>query len=114
MATHRRALIFTAFLLQLLMVGATASPLAEATNPLGDADKMNQDLLEALDGAENTDVLPVIYQLNSEVTAADKAVMKDLGFQLLGDAPLVDGGLVEGTAQAVRSLSAWDLSLIHI
>ena len=108
MATHRRALIFTAFLLQLLMVGATASPLAEATNPLGDADKMNQDLLEALDGAENTDVLPVIYQLNSEVTAADKAVMKDLGFQLLGDAPLVDGGLVEGTAQAVRSLSAWD------
>ncbi|MEL0312572.1 MAG: hypothetical protein VXA43_04205, partial [Candidatus Poseidoniales archaeon] len=35
MATRRRAMMLTAFLLQLLMVGATASPLADAINPLG-------------------------------------------------------------------------------
>ena len=46
MATRRRAMMLTAFLLQLLMVGATASPLADATNPLGDASKMNTDLIE--------------------------------------------------------------------
>ena len=49
MATSRRALALTAFVLQLLMVGATASPLAETTNPLGDASKMNTDLIERLD-----------------------------------------------------------------
>ena len=49
MANRRRAMMLTAFLLQLLMVGATASPLADSTNPLGDASKMNADLVEKLD-----------------------------------------------------------------
>ena len=68
MATSRRALALTAFVLQLLMVGATASPLAESTNPLGDASKMNTDLIERLDEVNDAAVLPVIFQLLSPDT----------------------------------------------
>jgi len=50
----------------------------------------------------------VIYQLVSPVTAHDRSYMDSLGLNHLGDAPLVDGGLVEGTSQAVRHLSSWD------
>ena len=84
MATHRRAMILTAFLLQLLMVGATASPLADSTNPLGDVSKMNADLAERLDEALDTTVIPVIFQLNSPVTPHDRAFMADLGLNLMG------------------------------
>ena len=48
MASTRRGLILCALVLQMLMVGATASPLAESTNPLGDERKMNVDLRERL------------------------------------------------------------------
>ena len=102
MATSRRALALTAFVLQMLMVGATASPLAEATNPLGDASKMNTDLVERLDEVNDATVLPVIFQLFSPVTEHDEAYMQQLGMELLGHAPLVDGGLVEGSAIDVR------------
>ncbi len=108
MASTRRALVVSAFLLQLLMVGATASPLADTTNPLGDESKMNADLVSALDGADDATVLPVIFQLQSAVTDNDMAFMRNLGFEHLGDAPLVDGGLVEGAAIDVRRLSTWD------
>ena len=107
MATSRRALALTAFVLQMLMVGATASPLAEATNPLGDASKMNTDLVERLDEVNDATVLPVIFQLFSPVTEHDEAYMQQLGMELLGHAPLVDGGLVEGAAIDVRRLSTW-------
>ena len=53
MATTRRAMVLCALVLQLLMVGATASPLADSTNPLGDATKMNADLVERLDEVED-------------------------------------------------------------
>jgi len=108
MATPRRALVLCAFVLQLLMVGATASPLADSTNPLGDASKMNVDLVERLDEVDDTARLPVIFQLHSPVTSHDKSFIGQLGFELLGDAPLVDGGLVEGAAIDVRRLSTWD------
>ena len=108
MATPRRALALTAFVLQLLMVGATASQLAEATNPLGEASKMNTDLIERLDEATDATVLPVIFQLVSPVTEHDEAYMEQLGMEVLGHAPLVDGGLVEGTAIDVRRLSTWN------
>ena len=108
MVSHRRALLVSAVLLQLLMVGATASPLAEGTNPLGDETRMNADLVEKLAQSSDTDLHPVIFQLNSPVTAHDRLVMNDLGLTLLGDAPLVDGGLVEGSSQAVRHFSSWE------
>jgi len=108
MVSHRRALLLAAVVLQLLMVGATASPLAEGVNPLGDESRMNADLVERLASSSDNDVHPVIYQLVSPVTAHDRSYMDSLGLNHLGDAPLVDGGLVEGTSQAVRHLSSWD------
>ncbi len=108
MVSHRRALLFVAVALQLLMVGATASPLAEGVNPLGDESRMNADLEERLASSSDNDVHPVIYQLVSPVTAHDRSYMDSLGLNHLGDAPLVHGGLVEGTSQAVRHLSSWD------
>ena len=107
MASHTRALVLSAFVLQLLMVGATASPLADSVNPLGDERKMNDDLRQELHEANDGDVIPVIFQLNSPVTDSDKAALDNMGLTLLGEAPLVDGGLVEGTAQDVRHFSIW-------
>ena len=108
MASSRRPLVLVAIVLQMMMVGVTASPLADNVNPLGDMEKMNADLVDALAGGSETTVLPVIFQLNSPVTDADVNHLADLGFAVLGDAPLVDGGLVEGPSQAVRHLSNWN------
>ena len=108
MATTRRAMVLCALVLQLLMVGATASPLADSTNPLGDATKMNADLVERLDEVEDTTILPVIFQLHSPITPHDEAYMADLGLALLGEAPLLDAGLVEGKAIDLRRMSTWD------
>ncbi|MEC8680706.1 MAG: hypothetical protein VXY14_01425, partial [Candidatus Thermoplasmatota archaeon] len=108
MATTRRAMVLCALVLQLLMVGATASPLADSTNPLGDATKMNADLVERLDEVEDATVLPVIFQLHSPLTPHDEAYMADLGLVLMGEAPLLDAGLVEGKAIDLRRMSTWD------
>ena len=108
MATPRRALILSALALQLLMVGAAASPLADDINPLGDAAKMDSALVERLDEVSDVERLPVIFQLHSPVTAHDEAYMQDLGLDVLGHAALIDGGLVEGAAVDVRRLSTWD------
>jgi hypothetical protein len=90
------------------MVGATASPLADGLNPLGDESRMNADLVDALAQSRDNDVHPVIFQLNTPVTQQDLSTMQSLGLEVLGDAPLVNGGLVEGTSQAVRHFSSWD------
>ncbi len=108
MTRSRPRLVLVAFLLQLMMVGATASPLADSLHPMGDATNMNLPLQHALDASTSDAVLPVIFQLNSPVTPADRDTLSDLGFDLLGNAPLVDGGLVEGTALSIRKLSVWD------
>ena len=108
MATPRRALILSALALQLLMVGAAASPLADDINPMGDATKMDSALVERLDEVSDVERLPVIFQLHSPVTAHDEAYMQDLGLDVLGHAALIDGGLVEGAAVDVRRLSTWD------
>jgi subtilisin family serine protease len=108
MVSHRRALLLAAVVLQLLMVGATASPLVEGVNPLGDESRMNTDLVERLASSNDNDVHPVIYQLTSSVTPHDLTYMDGLGLSHLGDAPLVNGGLVEGTSIAVRHLSSWE------
>ena len=126
MATHRRAMILTAFLLQLLMVGATASPLADSTNPLGDVSKMNADLAERLDEAPDTTVIPVIFQLNSPVTPHDRAFMADLGLNLMGEPrswtqvwwkgkPLMSVECQRGTAPSTSNLtSRWNSSICHL
>ena len=108
MASSRRYIISSALFIQLLMLSAVASPLADGVNPLGDFTKMNDDLLEELENNDNSKVIPVIFQLKSPMTDVDESNLAHLGLELLGKAPLVDGGLVEGTIGEVRELSNWD------
>jgi subtilisin family serine protease len=108
MQSNRNVVIFVSLLLQLLMVGATAAPLAEQVNPMGNYDKMNYDLQQELYDSSVDTVLPVIFQLNSPVTDADLAKFEEFGATVLGDAPLVDGGLIEVKAEDVRRISNWD------
>lgn len=108
MSSMRSASIFTAIVLQLLMFGAIASPLADLTNPYGDESKMNSDLVAKINEVDGDTILPVIFQLNSPVEDSDEAYLSELGFKLLGNAPLVDGGLVEGSASDIRRLSTWE------
>ena len=89
MSDNRNVVIFAALLLQLLMVGATAAPLADQVNPMGDYDKMNYDLQQELYGSEYDTVLPVIFQLNSPVSEADLNQLEEFGATVLGDAPLI-------------------------
>ena len=108
MASSRRYVISAAMFIQLLMLTAVASPLADGVNPLGDYTKMNDDLIEELETSDDSKIVPVIFQLNSPMTESDENRLTDLGFDLIGRAPLVDGGLVEGTISDVRHLSNWD------
>ena len=108
MSSVRSASIFTAIVLQLLMFGAIASPLADSVNPYGDESKMNNDLVEKLNLVDGNTILPVIFQLNSPVEDSDEAYLTEIGFEILGHAPLVDGGLIEGTASDIRRLSTWE------
>ncbi len=98
----------TAVMLQMLMFGAIASPLAGSVNSMGDASKMNQDLVTEISASNEDEILPVIYQLNSPVTDSDKAYFETLGATILGDAPLVDGGLIEASVSTIRKISTWD------
>ena len=90
------------------MVGATAAPLADNLNPIGNYHKMNTDLQNALHEAEIDDVLPVIFQLESQVTEDDRNDLINLGADVIGDAPLVDGGLLQATVQDIRKISNWE------
>ncbi len=92
----------------MLMFGAIASPLADSVNSIGDASKMNQDLVAEISASNEDEILPVIYQLNSPVTDTDRAYFESLGATILGDAPLVDGGLIEASVSTIRKISTWD------
>ena len=108
MTPVRRASILTAIILQMLMFGAIASPLADSVNSIGDASKMNQDLVAEISASNEDEILPVIYQLNSPVTDSDRGYFESLGATILGDAPLVDGGLIEASVSTIRKISTWD------
>ena len=91
MVSNRRSLVLVALTLQMLMVGVTASPLAEAVNPMGDVAKMTADLEAAVTSNDDSTVIPLIYQHHSPVTDADRRHIDAHGFTLPGDAPPVDG-----------------------
>ena len=108
MASARRYVISAALFIQLLMLTAVASPLADSVNPLGDFTKMNNDLVEEMENYDNSKIIPVIFQLKTPVTESDEIYFESLDLELLGRAPLVDGGLVEGAIGKIRQLSNWD------
>ena len=60
MGTNRIMAILLAFALQLLMVGATAAPLADTSNPIGTYQNMNDDLREELYQSEYDEILPCL------------------------------------------------------
>jgi len=68
---------------------------------------MNTDLVERLADENLEGDLPVIFQLVTPLTDTDKSHLANLGLALLGEAPLVDGGLVEGSPEEIRHLSNW-------
>ena len=53
------------------MIGATAAPLADGLNPMGDYTKMDKALRDSLSSSSEDDIVPVIFQLNSEVLDED-------------------------------------------
>ena len=93
--------------LQLLMVGASAAPLLSSMNPAGDYSRMDASLEQALESSDFDAPLSVVYQLNSEVTQQDRTWLEQHGAELLGEAPLIDGGLFEASASDVRIISEW-------
>ena len=65
-------------------------------------------MLREISASNEDEILPVIYQLNSPVTDSDRAYFESLGATTLGDAPLVDGGLIEASVSTIRKISTWD------
>ncbi|MDP6235034.1 MAG: hypothetical protein QF364_04255, partial [Candidatus Poseidoniaceae archaeon] len=94
--------------LQLLLLGVSAAPLTGSLNPLGDFERMDSALEDELNSVGDDSVLSVIFQLNSKVTASDLEHFKSLGAAVLGDAPLLDGGLIEAKASDIRVISHWE------
>ncbi|MCH1422564.1 MAG: S8 family serine peptidase [Candidatus Poseidoniaceae archaeon] len=94
--------------LQLLLIGVSAAPLADGLNPLGDFERMDAALENELNSVDDQAVLSVIFQLNSEVLPEDLLHFEELGAEILGDAPLIDGGLLEATSLAIRTISQWE------
>lgn len=94
--------------LQLLLIGVSAAPLADGLNPLGDFERMDAALENELNSVDDQAVLSVIFQLNSEVLPEDLLHFEELGAEILGDAPLIDGGLLEAPSLAIRTISQWE------
>ena len=90
------------------MIGATAAPLADGLNPMGDYEKMDKSLRDSLSSSSEDDIIPVIFQLNSEVTSDDLEKLEQFGATILGEAPLVHGGLIEASIRDVRVISTWE------
>ena len=95
------------FLLGLLILMAM-SPLASGSQTMGDAERMDAALEEALWSADMNDRLPVILQFTSPVNDNDRAMLARQGATVEGEAPLVHGLLVEATPQAIRQISIFD------
>ena len=102
---HRRAP--AVFLLGLLFLMAM-SPLASGSQTMGDMDRMDAALEEALWAADVNDKLPVILQYNSPVTEDDRKMLARLGATVEGEAPLLHGLLVEASPIAIRHISTLD------
>jgi len=60
-----------------------------------------------LSSSSEEEIIPVIFQLNSEVTAEDLETLESFGASILGEAPLVDGGLLEASIRDIRIISNW-------
>ena len=76
----------TAVMLLALFVLMTLSPMAAGSQTMGDHERMDAALEEALWAAELDEVLPVIVQFESPVRAADRTMLARLGATVEGEA----------------------------
>ena len=83
MSSRLNVTFFVALALQMLMIGATAAPLADGLNPMGDYTKMDKALRDSLSSSSEDDIVPVIFQLKSEVLDYDKSMLENLLRQVL-------------------------------
>ena len=86
--------ILLAVLMNLLMLGVSASPTTGSMNPLGDFEKMDASLEEYIASDDSNTDIEVIFQLNSPITKDDVAMFEKYDAEIIGDAPLIDGGLI--------------------
>ena len=89
MSSRLNLTFFAALAIQMLMIGATAAPLAAGLNPMGNYDKMDKSLRDFLSSSSEDEIVPVIFQLNSDVTAEDLEILESLGATILGDGSVV-------------------------
>ena len=99
----KQSKIFIALMLCLLFVfGSTLSAVSGITNPQGDLTKLDSHLLNAFE-RENQNY-EVIFQFYPEYDF-DKDEVEIGTISIIGDAPLINGGLVQGDEQSLRTLS---------
>ena len=97
--------ILLAVLMNLLMLGVSASPTTGSMNPLGDFEKMDASLEEYIASDDSNTDIEVIFQLNSPITEDDVAMFEKYGAEIIGDAPLIDGGLILVSESSTRAIS---------
>lgn len=100
--------VFLAVMMNLLMLGVSASPTTDSLNPLGDFEKMDAALEEYIADDDSNSMIEVIFQLNSPVTDYDLSAFDKVGAEVIGDAPLIDGGLISVSESSVREISNWE------
>ena len=109
MGKLERKKIQLVFFLQLMFLLSLTTPMVQGTNPYGNLDKMDDALESALQSVDDLESsFEVIFQLNSPVTDDDINFMKNVGATYLDDAKLIDGGLIDASADVIRQLSTWD------
>ena len=99
--------ILVVLAIQLLLAGASAAPMASDVNPMGNHLKMDAALENALAQGEESN-LEVIFQLTSTVKESDLTRLADFGATVLGDAPLINGGLLSASPDDIRIISNWE------
>ena len=61
MSSRLNLTFFAALAIQMLMIGATAAPLADGLNPMGDYEKMDKSLRNSLSSSSEEEIIPVIF-----------------------------------------------------
>ena len=75
MSSRLNVTFFVALALQMLMIGATAAPLADGLNPMGDYTKMDKALRDSLSSSSEDDI-PLTIALSIVLSSFVKNVPK--------------------------------------
>lgn len=81
------------------------APISGLANPVGNLEKMDSYLLLSFESDEALEY-EVIYQFQSHYSP-EGSEFSYLGVEYLGDAPLINGGLIRATEDSIRTISTW-------